>query len=95
MTLVTLGMTGWAVPWGRVAFTLKGTQMARANITVAFKERQFSTPFDNVMIYVNAIDVKTGAFRNIFIEDGRSPDSVNITVAAEGSMVSPLTDCIP
>ncbi len=88
MTLVTLWITVWAVPWGRVSFSVRGAEMARANINVALKERQFNTPFDNVMIYVNAIDVKTTRLKNIFIEDGRSPDSVNITVAEEGLLVS-------
>ena len=88
MTLVTLWITVWGVPWGKVAFSVKGAQMARDNINVALKERQFNTPFDNVMIYVNAIDVKTTRLKNIFIEDGRNPDSVNITVAEEGILVS-------
>ena len=88
MTLITLWVTVWAVPWGKHAFSIKGAQMARANINVALKERQFNTPFDNVMIYINAIDIKTARLKDIFIEDGRDPDSVNITVATEGYLVS-------
>jgi lipopolysaccharide export system permease protein len=88
MTIITLWVTVWAVPWGKHEFSVKGAQMARANINVALKERQFNTPFDNVMIYVNAIDIKTARLRDVFIEDSRDPDSVNITVAAEGVLVS-------
>ncbi|WP_232367023.1 LPS export ABC transporter permease LptF [Desulfocicer vacuolatum] len=88
MTLITLWVTVWAVPWGKHAFTVLGQEMARANINVALKERQFNTPFDNVMIYVSAIDIKTARLKDVFIEDGRDPDSVNITVAAQGALVS-------
>ena len=87
MTLVTLWVTVWGVPWGRYSFSVKGAQMAQGNINVALKERQFNT-FDNVMIYVNAIDVKTARLRDVFIEDGRDTDGVNITVASEGFLVS-------
>lgn len=88
MTLVTLWVTVWGVPWGRYSFSVKGEQMARVNINVALQERQFNTPFDNVMIYVNAIDIKIGGLRDVFIEDGRDPDRVNITVASQGVMIS-------
>ena len=92
MTIITLWVTVWGVPWGRYSFSVKGAQMARDNINVALKERQFNTPFDNVMIYVSAIDIKTARLKDVFIEDGRDPDSVNITVAAEGSLVSRPTE---
>jgi len=88
MTLVTMWVTVWAVPWGKHSFSVQGAQIARDNINVALKERQFNTPFDNVMIYVNAIDIKTTRLKDVFIEDGRDPDSVNITVASEGVLVS-------
>ena len=92
MTLVALWVTVWGVPWGKGAFNVKAVQMAQSNINVALKERQFNTPFDNVMIYVNAIDVKNGRLKDIFIEDGRSPDTVNITVAKRGVLVSRVNE---
>jgi len=92
MTFVTLWVTVWGVPWGRYSFSVKGAEMARANINVALKERQFNTPFDDVMIYVNAIDMKSARLKDVFIEDGRSPDTVNITVAKEGFLISRVND---
>ncbi|GAB6142824.1 LPS export ABC transporter permease LptF [Desulfocicer niacini] len=92
MTLVTLWVTVWAVPWGRYSFSVKGAEMARANINVALKERQFNVPFENVMIYVNAIDMKSGRLKDVFIEDGRTQDTVNITVAKEGFLISRVNE---
>ena len=92
MTLVTLWMTVWAVPWGKYSFGVKGAQMAQSNINVALEERQFNTPFDNVMIYVNSVDVKNNRLKDVFIEDGRSPDTVNITVAKQGFLVSRINE---
>ncbi len=92
ITLITLWVTVWGVPWGRYSFSAKGAEMARANINVALKERQFNTPFDNVMIYVNAVDMKSGRLKDVFIEDSRSQDTVNITVAKEGFLISRINE---
>lgn len=87
VALVTLWVTVWAVPWGKYAFSTTGAELARSSLNMALKARQFNTPFDDVMIYVNAVDVKTGNMRDLFIEDGRNDDTVGITVAARGKLV--------
>ncbi|MBF0203832.1 MAG: LPS export ABC transporter permease LptF [Desulfamplus sp.] len=87
-TLISLWITLWGVPWGRFSFAVKGAELARATFNVALKERQFNNTFDNVMIYVNSIDLKTSEISDLFIEDSRNPDIVNITVASKGILVS-------
>lgn len=87
-TVVSLWITFWCVPWGRFSFAVKGAELARATLNVALKERQFNNTFDNVMIYVTSIDLKTSELSDLFIEDSRDPDIVNITVASKGILVS-------
>ena len=88
VSLVTVWVTVWAVPRGRYAFSVKGAEMARSSFNLALKARQFNTPLDGVMIYVNAIDVKTGTLQDLYIEDARDPHAVAITVAARGKLLS-------
>ncbi len=87
-TLISLWITLQGVPWGRFSFAVKGAELARATLNVALKERQFNNIFENVMIYVTSIDIKTSELSDIFIEDSRNLDTVNITVASKGILVS-------
>jgi len=87
-TVISLWITLWCVPWGRFSFSVKGDELARATLNVALKERQFNNTFDNVMIYVTSIDLKSSELSDIFIEDSRNPDIVNITVASRGILAS-------
>lgn len=87
-TLLSLWVTLYGVPWGRFSFAVKGAELARATLNVALKERQFNNTFENVMIYVTSIDLKTSELSDIFIEDSRNQDIVNITVASKGILVS-------
>ena len=86
--LLTLWVTLWGVPWGKYAFSTKGVELARATLNVALEERQFNTLFDDVMIYVTSVDVKTSKLSDILIEDSRNSDSVNLTLASEGMLIS-------
>lgn len=87
-TFLTLWITLWGVPWGKYAFSTKGVEMARATINVALKERQFNSLFDDVMIYVTSVDVKTSTLSDILIEERGNAGSVNLTVASEGVLIS-------
>ncbi len=87
-TALSLSITIWAVPWGKFAFAIKGVELAKSTLNLALKERQFNNTFENVMIYVTSIDIQTSEFSDIFIEDSRNPDSVNITVASKGLLIS-------
>jgi len=87
-TALSLWITLWCVPWGKFSFATKGAELARSTLNVALKERQFNNTFDNVMIYVTSINLKTSELSDIFIEDSRNQDIVNITVASKGILVS-------
>lgn len=87
-TALSLSISIWGVPWGRFSFAVTGAELAKSTFQVALKERQFNNTFDGVMIYVTSMDIKTSEFSDILIEDSRNPNSVNITVASKGVLVS-------
>ncbi|MBF0230467.1 MAG: LptF/LptG family permease [Desulfamplus sp.] len=87
-TILSLWITIYGVPWGRFSFAAKGIELAKTTFNFTLKERQFNNIIDNVMIYVTSIDIKTSELKDIFIEDSRDPDIVNITVASKGLLTS-------
>ncbi|MBF0303894.1 MAG: LPS export ABC transporter permease LptF [Desulfamplus sp.] len=87
-TILSLWITIWGVPWGRFSFAVTGAELAKSTLNLALKERQFNNTFEGVMIYITSIDIKTSEFSDIFIEDSRNPNSVNITTASKGVIVS-------
>jgi len=87
-TVLTLWITIYAVPWGKFSFERKGLEIARSDLNIALKERQFNTNFKDVMIYVTAIDMNTKELQDVFIEDSRTESSVNISTASRGILIS-------
>ncbi|MFO7885964.1 MAG: LptF/LptG family permease, partial [Desulfobacteraceae bacterium] len=87
-TVLTLWITIYAVPWGKFSFERKGLEIARSDLNIALKERQFNTSFKDVMIYVTAIDMNTKELRDVFIEDSRTESSVSISTASRGILIS-------
>lgn len=87
-TCLTMWVTVFGVPWGKLSFSQKGAALASSSLKVALKERQFNNLFDDVMIYVTSIDIKTGILSDIFIEDARSGPQGNITIAASGMLMA-------
>ncbi|MEA1967223.1 MAG: LPS export ABC transporter permease LptF [Thermodesulfobacteriota bacterium] len=87
-TMLTMWITVWGVPWGKFSFEQKGFEIARANLNLALKERQFNNSFNNVMIYVSSINMKTKELKDIFIEDSRTESSVSISVAPRGVIIA-------
>jgi lipopolysaccharide export system permease protein len=83
-TLLTLGVTVFGVPWGKLEFKTTGVQIARSNLNVALSERQFNSSFKDVMIYVSSMDMQTKKLKDVFIEDSRTKGRVTVSVAPEG-----------
>ena len=83
-TLLTLWVTLWGVPQGRLLFKTTGLAIARSNLNVALSDRKFNSSFKDVMIYVSAMDMKTKKLKDLFIEDRRTRGRVTVSVAPEG-----------
>ncbi len=87
-TILTLWITLWGVPWGKLSLKHKAIEIAQSNLNIALKERRFNNSFKDVMIYVASVDMKTKQLKDIFLEDSRTKGSVVIAVAPKGALIS-------
>ena len=65
--LVTLFMTLYGVPKAKATVEDLVVEMAASNVDIGLKERTFNDSFDDVMLYVNKIDVKNKALIDVFM----------------------------
>ena len=85
---LTLFITLVGLPWSITATEDLALEVAAANVDIGLKERTFNDSFENVMLYVNKIDVKSRKLLDVFIEDKRKKDVVSTVVAPEGRIYS-------
>jgi lipopolysaccharide export system permease protein len=81
-------MTLVGVPWGNVSLEKLALEVLSSNVDIGLKERTFNDSFENVMLYVNKIDIKDKKIIDIFIEDKRQAEMVSTVVAPEGRLIS-------
>ena len=85
---LTSFMTLVGVPWGNVSLEKLALKVVASNADIGLKERTFNDSFENVMLYVNKIDVRDKKIIDIFIEDKRQAEMVSTVVAPEGRIIS-------
>lgn len=85
--LLSLCVTIFGVPWGKLALKKKGIEIVQSNIDMAIQERQFNSKIENVMIYVSHVDMNTKSMKDVFIEDRRTRGVVSICVAPSGTLI--------
>jgi lipopolysaccharide export system permease protein len=76
------------VPKGSQAIRKLTYQVFSSNLDIGLKERTFNDSFDDVMLYVNKIDVKNKMLIDVFIEDKREADVVSTVTAPKGKLFS-------
>ncbi|MGD2029303.1 MAG: LptF/LptG family permease, partial [Desulfobacterales bacterium] len=86
--LLTLFMTIYGMPWGRLSFKELTYKVVSSNLEIGIKDRTFNDSFKDVVLYVNKIDPKTKELQDIFIEDKRTQDIVSTVVAPRGKLFS-------
>ncbi|HDI60971.1 MAG TPA: LPS export ABC transporter permease LptF [Desulfobacteraceae bacterium] len=87
--LITLLITLWAAPRGRLALKGLVAQATRAtDLSLVLKERTFNDAFDGVMLFVSRIDPGTRELRDVFIEDRRHRPLKIAIVAPRGRLVA-------
>jgi len=84
--LLTAFMAIYGLPYGRLASKKLATEIAVSHFDVAVKERTFNDNFQNVMLYVNKIDIKSKTLIDVFIEDRRTENIVTTTIAPKGKL---------
>ena len=86
--LLTLFMTLYGMPWGRLSFKELTYKVVSSNLEIGLKDRTFNDSFEDVVLYVNKIDPKSKELQDIFIEDKRTQDIVSTVVAPRGKLFS-------
>jgi lipopolysaccharide export system permease protein len=84
--LLTLFMTIYGMPWGRLSFKELTYKVVSSNLEIGLKDRTFNDSFEDVVLYVNKIDSLTKELQDIFIEDKRTQDIVSTVVAPRGKL---------
>lgn len=84
---LTLWMTVYGIPNGKLALKMKTIELARSSIDAALQERQFNSRLNGIMIYVAHVDMGTRDLTDVFIEDRRTADIVAISTAPRGRLV--------
>jgi lipopolysaccharide export system permease protein len=82
--VITAIMAIWGLPWGESEYRRIAFDIARSNLNVGLKERQFNDSFDGVMFYVNEIDLKTRSLKDVFINDDRKEGISSTVIAPKG-----------
>jgi len=84
--LLTLFMTIYGMPWGRLSFKELTYKVVSSNLEIGLKDRTFNDSFEDMVLYVNKIDPKSKELQDIFIEDKRTQDIVSTVVAPRGKL---------
>jgi lipopolysaccharide export system permease protein len=85
---VTIFVTVFGMPWGSQAMKELTLKVASSNVDIGLKERTFNDSFEDVMLYVNNIDIKDKSLIDVFIEDKRQKEMVTTVVAPRGKLFS-------
>ena len=86
--LLTLFMTVYGMPWGRLSFKELSYKIVSSNLEIGLKDRTFNDSFEDVVLYVHKIDPESKELQDIFIEDKRSQNIVSTVVAPRGKLFS-------
>jgi lipopolysaccharide export system permease protein len=81
-------MAAYGTPKGRQSIKALTFQVFSSNLDIGLKERTFNDSFNDVMLYVNKIDIKNKTLIDVFIEDKRDEKMVSTVVAPRGKLFS-------
>lgn len=81
MFLLTLYLTNFVLPKGNRNFVALRAEVFTSSVAKEIKPRVFYDEYENLMIYVNDVDTRTGAWHGVFVADARGDESATSTQA--------------
>jgi len=85
--VILTGITSiWVKPWGHRAFEARSFEIIRKKATVGFQPRIFMKQFNNLVLYANDIDNRTGQMQGLFIVE-KKPKSTALVFADSGRII--------
>jgi lipopolysaccharide export system permease protein len=84
--LIALMISGIASPWGNRSFKDLIFQIAESKADLGIKERVFSEPFDDVVLYVNSFSSRERVMKNVFVVDRRDKRATSTIIAEKAGI---------
>lgn len=94
--LLTAVIAWWGAPWGNRAFRSTLFEITRKKASIAVQPQLFIKQFDNLVLYADGMNERTGEMKGVFIVEQRSAeDEALLIVADTGRMLSdPVAETI-
>ncbi|MBU2552401.1 MAG: LptF/LptG family permease, partial [Proteobacteria bacterium] len=86
--LITSHLALTLVPQANGAFRNELLALAKTRAEVSIKERIFNEDFKDMVLFVNHIPMGSNFMENIFIQDERDEEMVNVVTASRGRIVT-------
>lgn len=86
--LLTSYLAITVVPGANQAFRNELLALAKARADISIKERVFNEDFKKMVLYVNHMPLGSDRMENIFIQDERDAEMVNVILASNGRIVT-------
>ena len=89
--LLTGAINVWVKPWSYSAFVTKSFEIVQQKATIGFQPRVFMSQFNDLILYANEIDDRTGQMYGLFIVE-KKPASTSWVFADQGNIVTDKVD---
>jgi lipopolysaccharide export system permease protein len=86
--LFAYAMAVYGTPIGRLAIKELTFKVFSSNLDIGLKERTFNDSFNDVMLFVNKIDIRDRSLIDVFIEDKRDERMTSTVIAPRGKLLS-------
>ena len=86
--LLAYAMAVYGTPVGRMAIKELTFKVFSSNLDIGLKERTFNDSFNDVVLFVNKIDVRDRSLIDVFIEDKRDERMTSTVIAPRGKLLS-------
>ncbi len=77
----------WLKPWGYQAFREQVFAITMQKATIGFQPQVFMKQFNNMVLYANDLDARTGQMTGLFIVE-KNPDATMLIFAEHGDIVA-------
>ncbi|HEV7921576.1 MAG TPA: LPS export ABC transporter permease LptG, partial [Thermoanaerobaculia bacterium] len=78
MFLLTLYLTNFVLPRGNRNFVALRAEVFTSSVAKEIKPRVFYDDYENLMIYVNDVDPRTGLWKGVFVADTRGDETQDL-----------------
>jgi LPS export ABC transporter permease LptG/LPS export ABC transporter permease LptF len=86
--LVNLYLMNVLLPQGNTRLQALRYELATSQASTAIQPRVFYDDYENLMIYVNDVDPRTGEWKGVFVADNRSEDSPSANATSPQQLIN-------